>query len=199
MVYRRRLLHRLCLAALTLTDGKRMPKKREEDSSKPEEDEDERDPATELFPPEGSIGGVGSSPYFGAGPVFFEPQFLCHWCGEKKGVGELIGKCVKCNKMLCDECVQYKGRRIYCSDHAPRCFIATAAYQSEEAPEVLSLREFRDKLLLRNSIGVGLVDVYYAVSPRIAKSIENHPGLRRALRSLLRPAVGFGRFSVRSK
>ncbi len=174
-----------------------MPKKREEDSTEPE-DEEEKDPATELFPPEGSIGGVGSSPYFGTGPVFFEPQFLCHWCGEKKGVGELIGRCVKCNKMLCDECVQYKGRRIYCSDHAPRCFIATATYQSEDAPEVISLREFRDKLLLQNFIGVGLVDVYYAVSPGIAKTIGSHPGLRKAFRSLLRPAVRLGRISLRA-
>ncbi len=174
-----------------------MPKKEEDEPSDLEEDE--KDSVPELFPPEGSLGGVGSSPYFGAGPVFFEPQFLCHWCGEKKGVGELIGRCVKCNKMLCDECVQYKGRRIYCSDHSPRCFIATATYQSEEAPEVRSLREFRDKVLLRNSLGIEVVDFYYSVSPRIAVIIENSRGLQRAFRGLLRPAVNFGRLSTRSK
>jgi hypothetical protein len=174
-----------------------MSKKTEDEPSDPEEEEKESVP--ELFPPEGSLGGVGSPPYFGAGPVFFEPQFLCHWCGEKKGVGELIGKCVKCNKMLCDECVQYKGRRIYCPDHAPRCFIATAAYQSEEAPEVRSLREFRDKILLRNLLGAGMVDFYYTVSPAIAAMIEKNSGLQQAFRRLLRPAVEFGRLSSRSK
>ncbi len=179
--------------------GECVPKKREDDPSELEEEEGEKDSVSELFPPEGSLGGVGSSPYFGTGPVFFEPQFLCHWCGEKKGVGELIGRCVKCNKMLCDECVQYKGRRIYCSDHAPRCFIATATYLSEEAPEVRSLREFRDKILLRSAIGVGLVELYYAISPRLAIVIERNSSLRRVCRTLLRPAVDFGRISTRRK
>ncbi len=173
-----------------------MPKKREKDPPEVKEEEDEADSNSELFPPEGSLGGVGSSPYFGAGPVFFEPQFLCHWCGEKKGVGELIGRCVKCNKLLCDECVEYKGRRIYCSDHAPRCFIATATYQSEDAPEVVSLRKFRDTVLLQNSIGNSFVDLYYDTSPRMALLIERHPGLRRAFRMLLRPAVRFGHLAT---
>ena len=176
-----------------------MPKKSEGEDEPSDLEEAEKDSAPELFPPEGSLGGVGSSPYFGAGPVFFEPQFLCHWCGEKKGVGELIGRCVKCNKMLCDECVQYKGRRIYCPDHAPRCFIATAAYQSEEAPEVRSLRLFRDTILLRSWLGVGFVDFYYALSPGIATFIENNRGLQRVFRRLLRPAVDFGRLSTRPK
>ena len=174
-----------------------MPKKREKDPPEPEEEEEDPDSVAELFTPEGSLGGVGKSPYFAGGPVFFEPQFMCHWCGEKKGVGELIGRCVKCNKMLCDECVEYKGRRIYCSDHAPRCFIATATFQSEEAPEVAYLREFRDRVLLRSSIGVGLVELYYRTSPQIALLIERHPGLRRASRAMLSPAVSFVRIATR--
>lgn len=178
----------------------RMPKKRDKNPPDPEEavEEEETDSVAELFPPEGSLGGVGTSPYFGGGPVFFEPQFLCHWCGEKKGVGELVGRCVKCSKMLCDECVEYKGRRIYCSDHAPRCFIATATYQSEEAPEVLYLRKFRDEFLLRSSIGTGFVDLYYSTSPQVARLIERHSGLRQAFRVILGPGVSLGRILARS-
>ncbi len=172
-----------------------MPRKRERELPEPEEPSEELDSSPDLFPPEGSIGGNASAPYFGGSPVFFEPQFLCHWCGEKKGVGELIGRCVKCNKLLCDECVEYKGRRIYCSDHAPRCFIATATFQSEDAPEVITLRDFRDSVLQPNPIGSILVDFYYQTSPHVALMIDQHSSLRKAFNSLLQPVVRIARLA----
>lgn len=175
-----------------------MPKKKEKEVPEQEDEEDDSiDSVAGLFPPEGSVSGVGPSSYFGGSPVFFEPQFLCHWCGEKKGVGELIGRCVKCNKLLCDECVEYKGRRIYCADHAPRCFIATATFQSEDAPQVVTLREFRDHVLLKYRMGMGLVDFYYEVSPNLAAIIEKYAGLRKVFRTLLSPAIIIGRMLTR--
>ncbi len=41
----------------------------------------------------------------------------------------------------------------------PGCFIATAAYGSEYAPQLDTLRKFRDKLLLPSKIGAQLVRV----------------------------------------
>jgi len=69
------------------------------------------------------------------------------------------------------------------------CFIATAAYGSYLDPHVKVLREFRDKYLLRNSIGESFVGLYYKLSPPIADYILKRKSLRIATRWLLTPLV----------
>ena len=44
------------------------------------------------------------------------------------------------------------------------CFIATAAYGSLMEPHVMILRDFRDRILLTNSLGKGFVKAYYTYS-----------------------------------
>jgi hypothetical protein len=72
---------------------------------------------------------------------------------------------------------------------AARCFIATAAYGSALEPEVLTLREFRDRYLLTNGPGQAFVDWYYRVSPPAAAFIAEHESLKTAVRWGLTPAV----------
>ncbi|MGB6873654.1 MAG: CFI-box-CTERM domain-containing protein [Dehalococcoidia bacterium] len=72
---------------------------------------------------------------------------------------------------------------------APRCFIATAAYAAPMAEEIGILREFRDKYLLTNPLGKGLLKLYYKVSPPIAEFITEHPSLKPIVRVGLLPAV----------
>jgi len=62
------------------------------------------------------------------------------------------------------------------------CFIATAAYGTDTAKEIDILREFRDKVLLPNSLGARFVSLYYRTSPPIAKFISQHELVRTVVR-----------------
>jgi hypothetical protein len=69
------------------------------------------------------------------------------------------------------------------------CFIATAAYGSSLSPEVETLREFRDRVLLTCSLGKCFVEWYYRVSPPVAAFIAGHESLKMAVRLGLTPLV----------
>ena len=69
------------------------------------------------------------------------------------------------------------------------CFIATAAFGSYLAPEVVTLREFRDRYLLTNSTGEAFVEWYYRVSPAVAAFISEYDSLKISVRWGLTPLV----------
>lgn len=77
---------------------------------------------------------------------------------------------------------------------ASGCFIATAAFGTADAEEVVVLRHFRDQHLLGNSAGDWFVRTYYRVSPPIADTIAERPALKAGVRVLLRGVV----FAIRS-
>jgi hypothetical protein len=64
------------------------------------------------------------------------------------------------------------------------CFIATAAYGSSLASEVVLLSRFRDDVLLRSKLGALFVTFYYQVSPPLASFIAQVEFLRAATRRL---------------
>lgn len=75
------------------------------------------------------------------------------------------------------------------------CFIATACYGSLLAPEVDTLRRFRNYKLLTNRPGRMLVRAYYAVSPPVALWLMQHGRARSMVRrGLVGPLIRWVRF-----
>ena len=101
----------------------------------------------------------------------------------------MAGKCVKCGKYVCSACAKLKGDKIYCPDHKPMCFIATAAYGSPLASQLDTLRGYRDAKLATNVFGRSLVQGYYRFSPPLAKIIVRSYHLGAVVRFYLNPIV----------
>lgn len=83
---------------------------------------------------------------------------------------------------------------IILSENRPKiedCFIATAVYGGPNAPQVQTLKEFRDDVLMQSSLGRALVSFYYSgAGEKAADFIKNHlpqaiPAIRRGLDSLV--------------
>jgi hypothetical protein len=65
------------------------------------------------------------------------------------------------------------------------CYIATAVYGSYDAPEVLTLRRFRDETLAASAVGRAFIRAYYRVSPGLASRLRSMPRLNALARSWL--------------
>jgi hypothetical protein len=81
-------------------------------------------------------------------------------------------------------------RELQAEDKKSGCFIATAVYGKDDAPEVEALRHFRDNVLLGSRAGRGFVSLYYRVSPPMADVIRGSGLARNLVRTmLLRPVL----------
>jgi hypothetical protein len=65
------------------------------------------------------------------------------------------------------------------------CFIATAAYGTSTAEQINVLRDFRDVVLLKSTVGSRFVALYYRFSPPIADLMARSDLLRTLVRELL--------------
>lgn len=75
-----------------------------------------------------------------------------------------------------------------------QCLIATATFDSELAPEVQFLRDFRDRQITNSFAGsnfMGLFDAwYYSFSPSVAQYEYSHATMRAMVRVTLYPLLG---------
>ena len=69
------------------------------------------------------------------------------------------------------------------------CYIATMVYGSYDAPEVLVLRDFRDRVLLKSQIGKIFVKTYYKYSPNFVKLTKNIEILHTIFRNIFRGII----------
>ncbi|UOE99972.1 CFI-box-CTERM domain-containing protein [Bdellovibrio reynosensis] len=91
-----------------------------------------------------------------------------------------------------------------CTEPAPvigllddkNCFIATAAFGSDMAPEVQSFRDFRNQYLLTSKWGTAFVKFYYKHSPFYANLIAESEIAKTIVRAALWPLLFFARMSV---
>lgn len=65
------------------------------------------------------------------------------------------------------------------------CYIATVCYGDPFAPEVESLRIFRDRFLMRRSAGKLFVKFYYFTSPLVAAFLSTRPRLNKFVRDYI--------------
>lgn len=72
------------------------------------------------------------------------------------------------------------------SESRPRCFIASAAFESVYSIEVQQLRFYRDYNLKKSSWGRGFIKWYYRVSPQIACLLDKHSWAKPLVRGFLR-------------
>ena len=79
------------------------------------------------------------------------------------------------------------------SQNSGACYIATMAFGSYEAPEVLVLREYRDQRLACSSFGRLCIRCYYKVSPGLVFLLKDSASANRAARYFLRRFIGVDR------
>lgn len=65
------------------------------------------------------------------------------------------------------------------------CYVATMAYGSYDAPQVLILRQFRDRFLQKFSAGRAFIRWYYAKSPQFVAKHRSKKWLHKSLRVFL--------------
>ena len=79
-----------------------------------------------------------------------------------------------------------------------KCYIATATMGDHNHPCVVTLRRFRDEVLLISCMGIKLVNFYYRYSPVIAQIISQHNILKRiSLWTIIRPFTFIARYTMK--
>lgn len=93
---------------------------------------------------------------------------------------EKVKSCI--NDELSNRGIRFSGKK---DDSKSGCYIATEVYGSYDAPEVIRLREFRDKHLMPSGLGRFTIMLYYQTSPYIAFKLKPFDRIKGIIRHLL--------------
>lgn len=130
----------------------------------------------------------------------FEPLSGCDNCGygtfevalsKSNSIGIFCEQCEKgLTRWTCKSCgTDNPMNGSFVSVGGGFCFVATAAFGDENAPEVLFFRAYRDTTLSESSLGRRFIETYYRFSPRMAGVISASMVLRRCARAILRAVM----------
>ncbi len=90
--------------------------------------------------------------------------------------------------LLCKSCAEGVELTLTLAEKR-KCFIATAAFESDLAPEIHWLTAFRDQVLCRSFYGKTFIRLYLAISPSIAITVAKTERRKAVVRLCLRPIV----------
>src|SRR5690606_14463343 len=76
------------------------------------------------------------------------------------------------------------------------CFISTAAFGSSLAPQVQTLRDFRNRYLLTSNLGRKLNLLYYSWGSKWSRWLNSHDQFKPVVRAALYPAVWYAKLSL---
>jgi hypothetical protein len=71
------------------------------------------------------------------------------------------------------------------------CYIATMAYGDYEHPQVVILRNFRDKTLAKSLLGRWFVRTYYHYSPILVEKLKDYHWINKSIRTFLNLLIKF--------
>ncbi len=108
--------------------------------------------------------------------------------------GELALVCAACRlpkePWVCPQCgTRNPVRFAFGKMKSGPCFVATAAFEGANAPEVIFLRTFRDSVLSHTLVGRSFISFYNVASPPLAEIVSRSERLKRLARKMLRKVV----------
>lgn len=125
----------------------------------------------------------------------------CRKCGHPIGVGAIeIGARLVEAQLSLSEVVNTENLSTYIEKEFgrksnSRCFVASVVY-SPDSEEVKVLRKFRNRFLLKHSIGMRVMQMYYAHGPFWAQHVAQSDNTKRFIRLLLNCLISLARFLV---
>lgn len=82
------------------------------------------------------------------------------------------------------------------SEKKGRCFIASSAFESPFAPEVISLQHWRDLKLNQHLLGRLFIKFYYQLSPALAQWLDRHPNQKPVVRKAIMALISTFKLSI---
>lgn len=116
------------------------------------------------------------------------PNNLCDWCGWNPVCPAYQGQSASIPARFSSSAPPIYHRHPASSERRT-CFVATAVFESSDAPEVRMLRAFRDRRLSSNPMGRGIIQLYECLGPAAAtifKCSPMRPMAKQVIRLLLR-------------
>lgn len=104
---------------------------------------------------------------------------------------ELLGKNGKLTRQsVVSEIKTGAGKMRIESKSGATCFVASAAYDDPNHPDVMFLRWYRDTVLKEHMVGRWFIRWYWKVGPKLAIAVKKVPALRKTSRFTVRKIVG---------